>query len=252
MPAPPPRTAVLVGFSLLLMSFVSGWMDILSYRQLGEVFTSAMTGNAALLGWELGRGDFPATIRNLAALAGFLVGVGLGETILRRRRTEPGWSRVVTWVVLVEEGLLVGFAALWHFGAGASSDRLRYGLIVLSALAMGTQSAAARSVGVPGVTTTYFTGTLTSIVARALGGAPACAPAPSLSGIRWPSFAFLAYIGGAAVAGLLQRTPGALLTAAPAIGLPALPAAVVALVLLLAFLDHRIRRGQRRGSTGAS
>ena len=104
------------------MSFASGCMDILSYRRLGQVFTSAMTGNAALLGLGLGQGNIAAASRNMAAFVGFLIGLGIGAALLRGHRSGPGWSRAMTRALFVEEVLLVAFAALWHFGAGFSSD----------------------------------------------------------------------------------------------------------------------------------
>lgn len=236
----------------MLMSFASGCMDILSYRQLGQVFTSAMTGNAALLGLDFGQGNIPATSRNMAAFASFLVGLALGAALLRGRQDMPGWSRAMTGALLVEEGLLVAFAALWHLGAGPSSDGLLYELIALSAIAMGVQSAAAHHVGVPGVTTTYFTGTLTNIVVGVVGRSsrPAATRAPRRT--RWPAFAFLAYILGAALTGFLLLGPRPMLAAAPAIELPALPAIAIAIVLLISLVEEmadylmakRAKRGQ--------
>src|SRR5262249_61610593 len=44
-----------------------------------------------------------------------------------------------------------------------------YSLIILSAFAMGVQSAAVRRLGVPGIATTYITGTLTSLMIDLLG-----------------------------------------------------------------------------------
>ena len=67
-----PRPTVVVVFpspagvgviAVTLMSFASGCMDILSYRRLGQVFTSAMTGNAALLGLGIGQGNLGAMSR---------------------------------------------------------------------------------------------------------------------------------------------------------------------------------------------
>ena len=58
-PAPPRTTIVPVGVLLMLTSFASGCTEILSYRQPGQVFTSAMTDNAALLGLDLGQGNIP-------------------------------------------------------------------------------------------------------------------------------------------------------------------------------------------------
>src|SRR4051812_33987157 len=73
-PSPSAPAGALVGVKLALMSFASGCADVLSYRELGQVFTSAMTGNIALLGLDLGQGNLPATSRNIAAFAGFLTG----------------------------------------------------------------------------------------------------------------------------------------------------------------------------------
>lgn len=238
--SPPPRaTAVSVGAKLLLMSLASGCMDILSYRLLGQVFTSAMTGNAALLGLDLGQGNIPATSRNMAAFAGFLVGLSFGAALLRGHQGTSGRSRAMTRTFLIEEMLLVTFAVLWHLGAGPSSDGLLYGLIALSAVAMGVQSAVAHHIGVPGITTTYFTGTLTNIVVGAVGRRlpPTAAKQPS-GRVRWPALAFLAYIMGAALTGSLLLHPVAMLAFAPAIDLPALPAVVIAIVLLIALVEE--------------
>lgn len=239
--APPsPKTkAALVGTNLVLMSFASGCMDILSYQQLGQVFTSAMTGNAALLGLDLGQGNIPAMSRNIAAFVSFLIGLGLGAALLREGKDRPGWSRATTRALLIEEMLLVVFATFWHLGTGPSSDGLLYGLIALSAAAMGVQSSVAQHVGVPGITTTYFTGTLTSIVVGAVGRrVPSTAAKQPSRRIRWPAFAFLAYIVGAALTGSLLLHPVTMLTFAPAIDLPALPAVVIAIVLLIALVDE--------------
>ena len=250
-PPSPKAKVALVGIKLILMSFASGCMDILSYRQLGQVFTSAMTGNAALLGLDLGQGNIPATSRNMAAFAGFLIGLVLGAALLRGGQDKPGWSRATTRALLMEEVLLVAFAVSWQLGAGPSSDGLLFGLIALSAVAMGVQSSVAHHVGMPGITTTYFTGTLTNIVVGAVGRRlPSMAAKQPSRRIRWPAFAFLAYVMGAALTGSLLFHPVTMLTYAPAIDLPALPALVIAIVLLIALTDEisdafRARRVER-------
>lgn len=234
------RVGIAIGLPLILLSFASGCMDILSYRQLGEVFTSAMTGNAALLGLEIGRGNWSATFRNLAALAGFVLGLAAGAALLRRARTASGWSWAIISTLALEEALLVGFIVLWHHGAGPSSDRLLYGLIALSATAMGIQSTIAHRIGVPGITTTYFTGTLTSIAMGLIGHRPT-PQAPARPEMRWPMLAFLVYVVGAALAGALDSySPAPLATLAVPV-VPLLPAVAVAVVLLVALI-HRLGR----------
>ena len=53
---------------------------------------------------------------------------------------------------------------MWLATGGAPLGAAQYAAVVAAALAMGLQSAAFRLVPVPGVTTTYFTGTLTSLL----------------------------------------------------------------------------------------
>jgi uncharacterized membrane protein YoaK (UPF0700 family) len=262
----PPRTiAAHVGAKLALMSFASGCMDILSYQQLGQVFTSAMTGNAALFGLSLGQSNVAAASRNIAAFVSFLIGLGLGAVVLRRHRGQAGWSHAVARVLILEEALLLAFVAAWHFGWGPAAEGMSqggmppggitesmlYGLIAISAVAMGAQSAAAHRIGAPGITTTYFTGTLTNIVIDAVVGRPAMAAGTqgAQSGARrvqWPMVAFLAYVAGATLTGflLLALSPAFLPGVAPAIAmglaaaLPALPAVAIGIVLIIALLDE--------------
>ena len=232
-----PRSRVaFVGSELALLSFGSGCMDILSYRELGQVFTSAMTGNTALLGLEIGQGNFPATSRNMAAFAGFLVGLLWGAAMLRREQGKPGWSAAIERALGCEALLLVAFAALWVWGGGPAAEPTRYGLIGLSALAMGIQSAAAHTIGVPGITTTYFTGTITNIIVGAVGRtATREPPKPGRRKMRWPVTAFFAYVAGAALTGFLAAHQPLL----PRVALTALPALVVFVVLAAAAWDAK-------------
>ena len=99
---------------------------------------------------------------------------------------------------------------------------------------MGVQSAVAHYGGVPGITTPYFTGTLTNIVVGAVGRTrPRSVPGQRPPGrIRWPALSFLAYVTGAALTGFLLGDPMPAL--APAAALSAVPAVVIAGVLLIA------------------
>lgn len=116
-----------------------------------------------------------------------------------------------------------------------------YPLIAVSALAMGVQSAAVRRLRVAGVSTTYVTGTLTSLTARMVGRLRSASPgrgedraAPTerpgrglpLTANVWLAYGFGAVVGGAA--DLLWR-PAALL----------LPVAAVAAVVVLMAGRHR-------------
>lgn len=237
-----------VGLQLVLLSFAAGSMDVLSYLRLGQVFTSAMTGNAVLLGLGLGQGNLVASSRNLAALVSFLLGLGLGAALLRPHGGGPGGTRTarrdVTRAFALEAALLIGFALLWQFGGGPSSELLLYALIGVSALAMGLQSAAAHHIGIPGMATTYFTGTLTNIVAgitthlRHLRRPVAeSASSPQTARTRWQAFAFVSYIAAAALTGLIAASSSRLAGATAAVTV--LPAVALLLVLLIAYLKRR-------------
>ncbi|MFL5332773.1 MAG: YoaK family protein [Geminicoccaceae bacterium] len=209
------------GFGVTLMSFSSGCVDILSYRFLGQVFTSAMTGNVALMGLDFGQGNLAAAGRNLIAFLCFLAGLTLGAMLLRGRPQRAG----LVWPLSAELLLLLAFAALWRLHGPQAT---LYALIGLSAVAMGLQSAVAHRIGMPGISTTYFTGTLTNIVFGLVGPAPA----HPLVRVQWPALAFLAYIAGAVLAGWWM---GGMNPLDLPLSLPVVPAVAIAgLVLTLA------------------
>ena len=209
------------GIGVMLMSFSSGCVDILSYRFLGQVFTSAMTGNVALMGLDVGQGNMAAAGRNLIAFICFVAGLTFGAVLLRGRKQRSGLMRPLVGELI----LLLAFAGLWRLHGPQAT---LYALIGISAVAMGMQSAVAHRIGMSGISTTYFTGTLTNIIFGLVGPAPA----HPLVRVQWPVLAFLAYIVGAVLAG--WWTGGMSALDLP-LSLPVLPAVAIAgLVLTLA------------------
>ncbi len=174
MPAASPEGAVNPrdpGFSfmgrdgmLLLLTLAAGSVDAISYLGLGHVFTAMMTGNTVLLGLALGQGQILPASRNILALLGFAGGVMLGATIAEWDRSRSDWPPAVTRALALEAVLLGAFVVFWHLTGPARGEGVLYALIVLTAIAMGVQSAAVRRLGVPGIATTYITGTLTSLM----------------------------------------------------------------------------------------
>ena len=169
---------------LVLTAFAAGGVDALSYVGLGHVFTANMTGNTVLLGLALGRVEGLASLRSLAALAGFALGVAAGALIVERGDRTSAVRRTVA----LEGAILAALAAAWLAAGAEPSSGGLYGLIALSAVAMGIQSAAIRRVGVGGVATTYITGTLTGLVDGVVAGLRA-PPAPPKTGKAAPSAA---------------------------------------------------------------
>jgi uncharacterized membrane protein YoaK (UPF0700 family) len=155
---------------LLALTVVTGLVDAFSYLALGHVFVANMTGNVVFLAFALVGAPGFSLLASASALgafsAGALVGGRLAVTIARHR------GRLI-FLVSVLETLLVATAVvvvgLAHDpGAGAP----RYVLIILLSLSMGAQNAVVRRLGVPDLTTTVLTLTITGISAdsRLAGG----------------------------------------------------------------------------------
>jgi uncharacterized membrane protein YoaK (UPF0700 family) len=152
---------------VLLLAWTAGTVDAIGFLGLNHVFTANMTGNTVLLGLTLGQGQGFATIPNMLALLGFGVGVALGAAIVEQGGKPGEWNRRVTAAIFLEGVMLAAFTVLWHAAPGGTerTSAVLYSLIALSALAMGIQSAAVRRLNLPGVATTYVTGTITTLIA---------------------------------------------------------------------------------------
>ena len=149
---------------LLLLSAAAGCVDALSYLGLGQVFTANMTGNTVLFGIALGQAKGEEALRGGVALGGFVLGVAGGAVITEGKiERRSVWPRAVTVALAFELVVMVAFAVGFYLSGGVPSGEARYLIIALSALAMGVQSTAVRSLGVGGVASTYITGTLTSL-----------------------------------------------------------------------------------------
>jgi uncharacterized membrane protein YoaK (UPF0700 family) len=235
------RSAILV-----MLSLAAGCVDAVGYLGLGQIFVANMTGNTVLLGLALGQAKGHAALRAVVALAGFVAGVGTGAAIVGRGPERSTWSPGVTAALGVELVVLVAFAVGWFLAGPEPDGGSVYPLIVLPALAMGVQSAAVRRLGIPGVATTYITGTLTDLTEGAIARLrPAVAGAvsnddssgretPSARGLVLPADVWLAYGTGAVIVGILAvRWPSGVLT---------VPVGVVALVVATATVRFHRRR----------
>jgi uncharacterized membrane protein YoaK (UPF0700 family) len=175
---------------LLALAGAAGCVDAAAFLGLDQVFTANQTGNTVLLGIALGEGNGHAIARTGVSLAGFALGVALAALALRGRPT--GWSPRVAAVLGAEAVILGVGAALWHpLGT--------IGLIIIVSAAMGGQSAAASQVGVPGVTTTFVTGTLTRFASQLVNRRDGTRPEAA------PPLAWACYLGGAIAGGALSR-----------------------------------------------
>lgn len=154
----------------MLLTMVTGLVDAVSYLSLGHVFVANMTGNIAFLGFAVADARDFSIAASLTATAAFLVGAlaggRLGASIGGHR------GRLLAVAILLEIVALSGALLAVSVSVDVQAEALRYQLIVLLALAMGLQNATARRVGVPDLTTTVLTLTLTGLAAdsTAAGG----------------------------------------------------------------------------------
>lgn len=153
---------------ILLLTWTSGCLDALSFLGLGHVFVANMTGNTVLFGLAIAQGDWLEVLRLLIAILSFSLGV-LGGTLLVERNYEQNrgrWMPQVLLALVIEASLLLVFALGWPLvNARRTIHPVADVLLALSALAMGQQSAIVVSMGIPGVSTTYITGTITTLMA---------------------------------------------------------------------------------------
>ncbi|MFJ7420814.1 YoaK family protein [Streptomyces uncialis] len=210
----------------LLLTVAAGATDALAYLGLGGVFTANMTGNLVLLGIAGSHGADLHVARAAAATLAFAAGLVLAFRVTRDLPAGALWPRRITLTLTV--GLLcqVAFLAGWAAVDAEPSEEWDVALVALSALAMGVQTACARRVALAGITTTFVTGTLTSIAESAAHGSARHVP-------RRLAVLLALVVGALAGALLLRYAP---ITAA------VLPAALVALTLVLGTRLHQVRR----------
>jgi uncharacterized membrane protein YoaK (UPF0700 family) len=151
---------------LLTLTAAAGSVDAISYLGLGRVFTANMTGNLVLLGVAIGQGQLSGSLRSVIAFAGFAVGVLIGAHVTGETEPDAVWPRAVSGAMLGELGLLLAFLVGWEIAGNQPTTLALDLLVAISAIAMGLQTAAVRRLHVVGVTTTFVTGTLTSLVAE--------------------------------------------------------------------------------------
>jgi uncharacterized membrane protein YoaK (UPF0700 family) len=151
---------------LLTLTAAAGSADAVSFLGLGRVFTANMTGNLVLLGIVIGQGQLAGSIRSVIAFAAFVVGLLVGVRVTSRSEQTAVWPRSATLALLGELALLLGLLAGWEITGDRPAAVALDILIALSAAAMGMQTAAARRLGVAGVTTTFVTGMLTNLIAE--------------------------------------------------------------------------------------
>ncbi|MFF3868290.1 YoaK family protein [Micromonospora sp. NPDC001898] len=147
---------------LVVLTAASGCLDVFCLTRLGGFFASVITGNLVQSGQAIATADARVLGSGAAAVGGYALGVAGATLYLRRVR--PGWGRRTGTVAVAEAVLLVGVAGGW-VGTGARPGYAGgLALLLAAAAASGMQSVVTISSGVRGASTTYLTGSLTTVV----------------------------------------------------------------------------------------
>ncbi len=153
---------------LMVLAVTAGSADGWSYFGLGHAFVANMTGNTVLLGMAVFQrnGDL---LHPAITLACYAAGAALATFLTRNVRQGSMWPRAVSWTLVLEALAMMcceaGWAAVRMSGmapapAADALDCLQGGV----AFAIGLQSGAMLQLKVPGIVTTYITGTWTTLM----------------------------------------------------------------------------------------
>jgi uncharacterized membrane protein YoaK (UPF0700 family) len=203
---------------VVTLAVVSGATDAIGLLALGGAFTSVMTGNMVLLGVAASSGDGARAASSGFAILAFCAGAALGARLAgSAQQGDRVWPRPVTVALTVELVFVAAYAAAWWATGGNPGQHLALPMLLCTAVALGIQSSTVQRFGVSGMSTTYLTGTLTTVVIRLASG----------RGVRevWHSIEILLGLvaGAAAGAALVLLAP----MFAPALQLVALGAVVL-------------------------
>lgn len=180
------------------LSLAAGCVDAISFLRFGEVFTANMTGNTVLLGIAIASrlGSVPDSLGigpPLLAIAAFVVGASLTLPAFRK-----GFDTRLAARVVLAEAFMVALAG---FAFAALHGQFVVPLcIALVSLAMGAQSIVASAAGIPGISTTYVTGTLVTAVTRLFASGRHDGRSRD---VKRDALAWLAYLCGAGIGTLL-------------------------------------------------
>jgi len=148
---------------LLVMTFVTGLVDAFSYLVLGHVFVANMTGNVLFLGFALAGAPGFSIGASLVALASFWLGALVGGRAGSRFVEHRG--RLVHAAANIQAALIAVALLLAALSTSPIAGGFRYALIVVLGIAMGNQTAVARRLALPDLTTTVLTLTITGTAA---------------------------------------------------------------------------------------
>jgi uncharacterized membrane protein YoaK (UPF0700 family) len=186
--------------ALIALTASTASLDVTAVLRLGGVFASVMTSNLIFVGVAIVKTEAAFGTRCAVALLSYVIGVAIGSAIAQPSEDESRLgSRPLSLLLTGELAILVGYTIWWTVAGGHPKGWTQLVLLGVIACAMGGQSAATRQLGNPNASTTYLTGTLTSLVSSMVGRHR---PDPEAVAV------ILALVAGAAAGvGLLEAAP---------------------------------------------
>ena len=158
---------------VVALTVVTGCADSTGFLALGGAFSSLMTGNMVLLGLSAGHTEAALAITSGSAIISYVVGVLVGAHIAGVAAAgDPVWPRQVTRALTAEAGVLLILLLVWEVTLGHRSTGAALGLLMIAAAALGIQSSSIQRFGVSGLSSTYLTGTLTTLIGAVAARSP--------------------------------------------------------------------------------
>jgi uncharacterized membrane protein YoaK (UPF0700 family) len=198
-PAPGLLTAIAA-----LLTIGTAATDVVSFTRLGSVFASVMTSNIVFLGLAAANQSAMLAEHAAVSFAGYVLGVAVASRMAGLgRRGASGtqtWSAGIAAALVTETGIFVIFTIGWAVTGTKPAGGAQLFLLAVATVAMGMQSAVVVAMGIAGVSTTYMTGTLTTLI-EALAN-PHRGQRPSGRQI----IVLLALVAGAGLSGLMLAT----------------------------------------------
>ncbi len=149
---------------LILLAASAGSADGWSYFGFNHAFVANMTGNTVLLGLSVFQ-NHGNMLHPAIALGCYAAGAVLGSILIGRVQFGAVWSKAISWTLMLEALLLLAAEAGWiaihlHINHTPALELL----LGTVALAIGLQSVAMVRLKIPGIVTTYITGTWTTMI----------------------------------------------------------------------------------------
>ena len=142
----------------LLLTFVAGYVDVVGFLALYQVFAANMTGNTVHFANDIVRANW-----SQALLPGVTIALFVGGSIFGRSVIEIGARnhlRRIASIALLMEAVLIGFASL---APHKPASGITTAALCALAAAMGLQTAILTRVGPLTVHTTFVTGMLNKL-----------------------------------------------------------------------------------------